>query len=59
MPRPEPAAVFAALGETTRIRLVGRLGEQSVEILREAGLSDAEIEALSKEGATVDGRTKI
>ena len=27
MPRPEPAAVFAALGEPTRIRLVGRLGD--------------------------------
>jgi crotonobetainyl-CoA:carnitine CoA-transferase CaiB-like acyl-CoA transferase len=33
------------------------LGEQSVEILREAGLSDAEIEALCAEGATMDGRS--
>jgi crotonobetainyl-CoA:carnitine CoA-transferase CaiB-like acyl-CoA transferase len=34
------------------------LGEQSVEILREAGLSDAEIESLVAEGATLDGRAK-
>ena len=27
MPRPEPAAVFAALGEPTRIRLLDRLGD--------------------------------
>jgi crotonobetainyl-CoA:carnitine CoA-transferase CaiB-like acyl-CoA transferase len=33
-----------------------RLGEHSFEILREAGLSDAEIERLKAEGATVDGR---
>jgi len=32
------------------------LGEQSIEILREAGLSEAEIEALVAESATVDGR---
>ncbi len=27
MPRPEPAAVFAALGEPTRLRLMGQLGD--------------------------------
>jgi len=33
-----------------------RLGEHSVEVLREAGLDSAEIEGLVTEGATVDGR---
>jgi crotonobetainyl-CoA:carnitine CoA-transferase CaiB-like acyl-CoA transferase len=35
-----------------------KLGEQSVEILREAGLTDAEIQSLVDAGATVDGRLK-
>jgi len=33
-----------------------RLGEHSVEVLREAGLDSAEIEGLVTEGATLDGR---
>jgi crotonobetainyl-CoA:carnitine CoA-transferase CaiB-like acyl-CoA transferase len=33
-----------------------KLGQQSVEILREAGLSEAEIQALLDTGATLDGR---
>ncbi len=32
------------------------LGEHSVEVLREAGLSDAQIDALIADGGTVDGR---
>ncbi len=34
-----------------------RIGEHSVEVLREAGFEAAEIEALVAEGALVDGRT--
>ena len=33
-----------------------RLGEHSIEVLREAGFTSAEIERLVAEGATVDGR---
>ncbi|MBT4045531.1 MAG: CoA transferase [Rhodospirillaceae bacterium] len=32
-----------------------RLGEQSIEVLREAGLEEAEIEAMLADGVTVDG----
>jgi crotonobetainyl-CoA:carnitine CoA-transferase CaiB-like acyl-CoA transferase len=35
-----------------------KLGQHSVEILREAGYSDAEIEALVRDGATLDGRQR-
>lgn len=36
--------------------LPAALGEHSVEILREAGLDDGEIEAMVETGATLDGR---
>jgi crotonobetainyl-CoA:carnitine CoA-transferase CaiB-like acyl-CoA transferase len=35
-----------------------KLGQNSVEVLREAGYSDAEVEQLIASGATVDGRIK-
>ena len=35
-----------------------KLGEQSIEILREAGLSEDDIQALVTAGATIDGRLK-
>jgi len=35
-----------------------KLGQQSVELLREIGLTDAEIEAMVQSGATMDGRLK-
>ncbi|MND04758.1 hypothetical protein D3C83_251720 [compost metagenome] len=35
-----------------------KLGQQSVEILREIGCSDAEIDAMIAGGVTVDGRLK-
>ncbi len=39
-------------------RLQPRLGEHSIEVLREAGLGDNEIEALIASGATIDGKPK-
>jgi crotonobetainyl-CoA:carnitine CoA-transferase CaiB-like acyl-CoA transferase len=43
---------------TTAERLQPRLGEHSFEVLREAGLSESEIEALAAAGATVDAGAK-
>jgi crotonobetainyl-CoA:carnitine CoA-transferase CaiB-like acyl-CoA transferase len=48
---------FSATAATTE-RLQPRLGEHSVEVLREAGLSESEINALMASGATVDGKPK-
>jgi crotonobetainyl-CoA:carnitine CoA-transferase CaiB-like acyl-CoA transferase len=45
-------------GAATGERLQPQLGEHSIEVLREAGLSDAEIKALMASGATVDGPPK-
>ena len=36
-----------------------KVGQQSVEILREMGYSDADIGQLLASGATLDGRLKI
>jgi crotonobetainyl-CoA:carnitine CoA-transferase CaiB-like acyl-CoA transferase len=44
--------------EATEQRLQPRLGEHSFEVLREAGLSESEIEALAASGATVDAGAK-
>jgi crotonobetainyl-CoA:carnitine CoA-transferase CaiB-like acyl-CoA transferase len=42
----------------TSERLQPRLGEHSVEVLRESGLAESEIEALIASGATVDAGAK-
>jgi len=39
-------------------RLQPRLGEHSIDVLRESGLSDNEIKALVASGATIDGKPK-
>jgi crotonobetainyl-CoA:carnitine CoA-transferase CaiB-like acyl-CoA transferase len=43
---------------TAPARLQPRLGEHSIEVLREAGFGDNEIEALVASGATLDGKPK-
>jgi crotonobetainyl-CoA:carnitine CoA-transferase CaiB-like acyl-CoA transferase len=48
---------FSASG-TSSERLQPRLGEHSVDVLREAGLSDSEVNALLASGATIDGKPK-
>jgi crotonobetainyl-CoA:carnitine CoA-transferase CaiB-like acyl-CoA transferase len=45
-------------GAASNARLQPRLGEHSVEILREAGLADTAIEALLESGATIDPNRK-
>jgi crotonobetainyl-CoA:carnitine CoA-transferase CaiB-like acyl-CoA transferase len=39
-------------------RLQPRLGEHSIEVLREAGIGESEIKALIASGATLDGPPK-
>ncbi len=46
---------FSASG-TSSERLQPRLGEHSIDVLREAGLSDSEINALLASGATINGK---
>src|SRR5262249_55129529 len=53
----EPAVRFSDTPASTE-RLQPRLGEHSFEVLREAGLSEAEIKALAASGATIDGSVK-
>jgi crotonobetainyl-CoA:carnitine CoA-transferase CaiB-like acyl-CoA transferase len=43
---------------STSERLQPRLGEHSFEVLREAGFSETEVEALARSGATIDAGTK-
>jgi crotonobetainyl-CoA:carnitine CoA-transferase CaiB-like acyl-CoA transferase len=45
-------------GAATGARLQPRLGEHSIEVLREAGLTENEIEALVASGATSGGKPK-
>jgi len=52
---PSPPTEFQKTPAAIR-RHPPRLGEQSLDILKEAGLADAEIAAMLATGATVDGR---
>jgi crotonobetainyl-CoA:carnitine CoA-transferase CaiB-like acyl-CoA transferase len=51
---PEPPYAFSATPSEIR-RMPPRLGEHSVEVLREAGFAPDEIDALVRSGATRDG----
>jgi crotonobetainyl-CoA:carnitine CoA-transferase CaiB-like acyl-CoA transferase len=53
----DPAVRFSATAASTE-RLQPRLGEHSLDVLREAGLSESSIKALLASGATVDGKPK-
>jgi crotonobetainyl-CoA:carnitine CoA-transferase CaiB-like acyl-CoA transferase len=53
----DPPVRFSETPTSTE-RLQPRLGEHSFEVLREAGLTDGEIEMLVASGATVDARPK-
>lgn len=46
-------------GTRTDWRPAPKIGQQSVEILREAGCNEAEIEQMVATGATVDGQVKL
>jgi len=46
-------------GTRTDWRPAPKIGQQSVEILREAGCTEAEIEQMVATGATVDGQVKL
>jgi crotonobetainyl-CoA:carnitine CoA-transferase CaiB-like acyl-CoA transferase len=47
-----------SLGARSDFRPAPKIGQDSVDILREAGLSDEAIDAMVAEGATTDGRLK-
>ena len=53
----DPPVRFSETPTSTE-RLQPRLGEHSFEVLREAGLTESEIETLVASGATVDARPK-
>ena len=54
---PEPPVRFSGSPGGER-RPAPRLGEHSIEVLREVGFADAEIEAMLAAGTTVDGRLR-
>jgi crotonobetainyl-CoA:carnitine CoA-transferase CaiB-like acyl-CoA transferase len=53
----DPPVRFSETPASTE-RLQPRLGEHSIEVLREAGLTEREINSLLATGATVDGKPK-